>query len=162
MLYLALVLTIVALFTWSVYQKRKRNAGITGWVKTQDLDGRSSRVYRDEKAGISCKPDVVMRNKVIEYKSAPSNGRPRWVDMLQVALQMKATGKRKAELRYGNNEKFSFQQDDPEMQAATRKALSIADRMRNHLRQGIAPKGTPSAARCAKCAFHNQCPEAIR
>jgi CRISPR/Cas system-associated exonuclease Cas4 (RecB family) len=162
MLYMALFLTTVMICIYSTYRNRKRTAGITGWVKTQDLDGLSRTVYRDQKSGISCKPDVVEKTRVIEYKSSPGHGRARWVDMLQVALQMRATGKNEGELRYGNNESYKLHKNDPAMRAASNRALKIVQQMQNHLRMRRAPKSTPSAKRCAGCVFLDQCPEAIR
>ncbi len=160
MLYFALIVIIFAVALWGLLRKQKRQANITGWVETADLNGKGRQVYRDEQAGISCKPDVVERDKVIEYKSAAANGKARWVDILQLAVQMKTTGKSEGELRYSNRS-FFFKKDDPTIKSAVRNVLNISDRMRWHLSAGTSPKATPSPNRCAKCVFLKECPEAI-
>jgi hypothetical protein len=160
MLYFALIIILLAVALWGLLRKQKRQANITGWVETADLNGKGRQVYRDEQAGISCKPDVVERSKVIEYKSAAANGKARWVDLLQLALQIQATGKSEGELRY-SNKSFYFKKDDPAMKTATRNALKISNRMRWHLLAGSPPKATPSLNRCAKCVFLKECPEAV-
>jgi CRISPR/Cas system-associated exonuclease Cas4 (RecB family) len=157
--YLVIILVLIAVVLWGRLRKQKRRAHIKGWVETADLNGKSRHIYRDAKAGVSCKPDVVVRSRVIEYKSASVEGKARWVDLLQLALQLKTTGKPEGELRY-SNKSFVFQRDDSEIKAAMRNALKIADRMRWHLLARIAPKATPSPRRCAKCVFMKECPEA--
>ena len=160
MLYFALIIILLAVALWGLLRKQKRQANITGWVETVDLNGKGRQVYRDEQAGISCKPDVVERNKVIEYKSAAANGKARWVDLLQLALQIQATGKSEGELRY-SNKSFFFKKDDSVMKSAMRNALKISNLMRQHLSAGTPPKATPSLNRCAKCVFLKECPEAV-
>ena len=159
--YLVFIIMLFAFVFGVSLRRQKKRANIKGWVKTADLNGKSKHVYRDERSQISCKPDVVQRNKVIEYKSATINGKARWVDLLQLALELLTTGKKEGELRY-SNKSFTFQKDDSEIKAATRNALKIADRMKWHLLSGIAPKATPSPKRCAKCVFMKVCPEAVR
>jgi hypothetical protein len=160
MLYFALIIIILAVALRWLLRKQKKQANITGWVETADLTGKGRQVYRHEKAGISCKPDVVERNKVIEYKSAIANEKSRWVDLLQLALQIKTTGKSEGELRY-SNKSFFFKKDDPVIKSALRYALNISNRMRWHLSANIPPKATPSLNRCAKCVFLKECPEAV-
>ena len=160
MLYLVLIIMVLTSALWGLLGKQKRQAKITGWVETADLNGKGKQVYRDEKAGISCKPDVVEWNKVIEFKSAAANGKARWVDLLQLALQIKTTGKSEGELRY-SNKSFYFKKDDPVMKSATRNAIKISNRMRWHLSTFTPPKATPSLNRCAKCVFLKECPDAV-
>lgn len=157
---LAVVVAVVTYALWKVLERQRKQAGITGWVQTQDLDGKSRKVYRDKNAGISSKPDVVERDKVIEYKSSTVETRARWVDMLQLAMEMDTTGKRLGELRY-KNKRFLFKWEDSEMRIALRHALAIAEKMRFHLWSRIAPAATPSDRRCAICKFGAECPDSL-
>jgi hypothetical protein len=91
---LAAVVVAVIYGLWRVLEKQRKQSGYTGWVLSQDLDGRSKKIYRDNQDGISSKPDVVERKKVIELKSAAIEGKARWIDILQLALEMKTTGKK--------------------------------------------------------------------
>ena len=141
--------------------KQRHQAGIRGWVRDNDLDGKGKRIYRDEQTGVTCKPDVVVHDGVIEYKSA-SVDKPRWVDLLQLAIQMNAAGLQHGELRYAQDKRFSFNHNSAEMRAASKKALDIVNRMRWHLKNSITPKGTPTQRRCAVCVFIRQCPEAVK
>jgi CRISPR/Cas system-associated exonuclease Cas4 (RecB family) len=159
--YLLIAVIFGVLVLWMNLSRKSKHAGIKGWVETADLDGKGKQVYRNKEARISSKPDVVERNRVIEYKSAAIDGRVRWSDLMQLALQIKTTGKPEGELRYANKS-FHYTQDDPELKAATKYALKIVERMRWHLASGMAPKATPTPRRCEKCTFSRQCPEAIR
>ena len=67
------IAVIVVLWSYGKLQKKKKAANVNGWVKSQDLDGKSNKVYRNYKAGISAKPDIVEGDKVIEYKSGFAN-----------------------------------------------------------------------------------------
>ena len=157
---LAISTAIICMF-WILLRKQREQSCIKGWVKSQDLDGRGKRVYRDPQLGVSCKPDVVERNRVIEYKSADIEKKARWVDMLQLALQMKLTGKPEGTLQYPRNN-FSFKVDSREMRNAMTAAAAILKKMRWHLQAGIAPKATPTKRRCAVCVFAGECSYAIR
>ena len=162
-MYILVTVVVVAVITavlWKVLKKQRMQAGITGWVLTQDLDGNSKKVYRDRKNGISSKPDIVERKKVIEVKSATADIRARWVDILQLAMEMQTSGKRQGELRYANK-RFLFKWQDSEIRAALRHALAISEKMRWHLRSRIAPPATPSDRRCAVCKFGAECPESL-
>ena len=157
---LAIFVAGIALVLWKILNKQRRQAGISGWVQTQDLDGKSKKVYRNKKNGISSKPDVVERNKVIEFKSATVNGRARWVDVMQLAMQMNTTGKKQGELRYANKW-FNFRWEDSDIRFALRHSLAIAEKMRWHLWSRIAPPATPSEKRCAICRFGAECPDSM-
>ena len=159
--YLVILALVMIFLFWGMLKKQRKQAGIGSWVRDQDLDGRGKRVYRDKQTGVACKPDVVERNKVIEYKSATVE-KARWVDILQLALQMKATGSKEAELRYDGNKSFSFDHHSREIKSAMRHSASIVNRMKGHLLTGIAPKATPTQKRCAVCTFQNVCTEAVR
>ena len=158
---LALVAVLIVLMVIKINSARKK-AGIRGWVKSQDLDGQGTRVYRNREAGISAKPDVVERNRVIEYKSAPAGDKPRWSDLLQVAAEMIATNRKEGELRYGNNKRFQLSRDDSKTGNLTREVLRIAERMRWHLLTHIAPKGVPTLNKCANCFYLGDCSDAKR
>jgi hypothetical protein len=160
--YLVIVVVIMIMLFRSILKKQRQQAGIKGWVKDQDLDGKGKRIYRDKQTGVTCKPDVVESNRVIEYKSAVVDTKPKWVDLLQLALQMKATGAKEAELRYDKNKKFSFNKDSGEIRAAMKKAENIVGKMRWHLLSRIAPNGTPTRNRCSACTFQRECTDAIR
>jgi len=160
--YLVILALVMIFLFWGMLKKQRKQAGIRRWVKDQDLDGRGKRLYHDKQTGVVCKPDVVERNKVIEYKSATVDKKARWVDILQLALQMKATGSKEAELRYDGNKSFSFDQNSREMKSAIRNAASIVNKMKGHLLAGIAPKATPTLKRCAACTFQNVCRESVQ
>src|SRR5574341_150970 len=139
MLIMALFVVAVVLLLFAKLRKERKKAGIRGWVVDQDLDSRGNRVYRDSGLGISCKPDVVERNRIIEYKSAAVKGRA----------------------RYGNRG-FTLQRDSPEMRAAMHKVRSIMSRMRRALALHIIPRGTPTPGRCRVCTFSKECPDRAR
>jgi hypothetical protein len=162
MSYLVFISLVMIVLFWGLLRKQQKQAGIRGWVRDQDLDGNGKRLYRDKQIGVVCKPDVVERNRVIEYKSATVDKQPRWVDILQLALQMKATGSQQAELRYAQNKRFSFDQNSREIRSAMKNAVNIVKKMKWHLLAGIAPKATPSQKRCAMCTFRVECTEAVQ
>ncbi|MFA5105302.1 MAG: hypothetical protein WC527_09065, partial [Candidatus Margulisiibacteriota bacterium] len=141
-------------------KRQRKQAGIKGWVIDQDLDNRGKRIYRNEKSGISCKPDVVEHNRIIEVKSAKVNGKARYADILQVAAQLIATGKEKAELTYGNGKRFNFEKSDKAIKKAMKHVGWISQRMRWHLLTKIAPKGTPLKNKCASCMYKRECSDA--
>lgn len=159
-----IIITITLLRFWRTLKKQQEQAGIRGWVKDQDLDGRGKKIYRDQHTGVVCKPDVVEEeNRVIEFKSNTVNeGRPRSVDVLQLALQMKITGAREGQLRYANNKCFNFLLDSLDIQNALIKIEAVVKAMKESLRQGTAPRATPTKRRCAVCTFGKECSEAIR
>ncbi len=68
MLTLALVSFVVVAFTLIRLRKQRKKAGVRLWIVGQDLDGSGSQVYRNPDIGLSCKPDVVERNRIIEHK----------------------------------------------------------------------------------------------
>lgn len=154
MLVVVLIAVAVIILIYAKLGKQRRKAGIRGWVIDQDLDGKGSRVYRDQKLGVSCKPDVVERNRLIEYKSATVHGKARYGDILHVAAQMIATGKNEAELRYANR-KFVLSRYSGQMQSAMHQVCSISAQMRRHLSMGIAPKRTASVTRSSLCGRQN-------
>ena len=157
---LALFAVITALMVIKIIKTRKR-AGIRGWVNSQDLDGRGKRVYRDQRTGISAKPDIVERGRVIEYKSAHVPEKARRSDVLQVAAEMIATGRKEGELRYGNNKRFRLHKSKAETRSVMKEVLSIAERMRWHLFKSKVPKAMPARKKCAKCIFQRECSDAI-
>lgn len=159
-LVIVIALTVI-LLTMKLNTQRKK-AGVKGWVVGQDLDGRSDRIYRDAKTGISCKPDVVERGRIVEYKSAVVNGRARPSDVLQVAAQMIATKAETAELRYGNDQKFTYGKNSPQMKAAMRSVGEIIKQMKWHLCNKAIPQGKPSEKKCGTCYFRRDCPDADR
>ena len=157
---LVLFAVITAFMALRIINTRKK-AGIRGWVKSQDLDGKGSRVYRDHRTGISAKPDVVERRRVIEYKSAHVLDKARRSDVLQVAAEMIATGRSEGELRYGNNKKFRLQKNKPEVRLAMKEVLRITELMKWHLLKGKAPKAKPFRRKCVTCVFQQECSDAM-
>jgi len=153
---------IMVMVMYKQLANRRQQAGIRGWVKSQDLDGKGSRVYRDRRTGISAKPDVVESGRVIEFKSAAVEHKPRRSDVMQVAAEMIATGQSEGELRYGNNKRFRFQKSEAGTKSVMKDVVRIAELMRWHLLKGKAPKAMPARRKCAKCAFLNDCPDAVR
>ena len=156
---LAFVAILITLMIIKINSAKKK-AGIRSWVKSQDLDGHGTRVYLNFETGISAKPDVVERTRVIEYKSAAAGDKPRWSDLLQVTAEMIATGRKEGELRYGNNKRFQLQRDSAKIRHLTREVLRIAERMRWHLLSHIPPKGTPTMNKCANCTYKDDCSDA--
>jgi CRISPR/Cas system-associated exonuclease Cas4 (RecB family) len=155
------VVVIVNIFgMYMLLKRQRRQAGIKGWVVDQDLDGKSKRIYRDEKTGISCKPDVVELDRIIEVKSAKVEGKARYSDILQVAAQLIATGRKKAELSYADGKRFIFDKGGKVMKHAMKRVDAISRQMRWHLMSRIAPKGTPTPNKCAVCMYKRECPDA--
>lgn len=158
---LACFAILIVLVMYVKMLRRRKKAGIKGWVQSQDLDGRGRKVYRDSKTGISAKPDVVENKRVIEVKSASVKDKARRSDILQLAAEMIASGRQVGELRYGNNKKFEFRLDSPKMRALRGELSRISGLMDRHLRMRIPPKGTPTRNKCAKCDYRRECSDAI-
>jgi CRISPR/Cas system-associated exonuclease Cas4 (RecB family) len=155
------VVILIVFMMYVLLKNEKKQAGIKGWVVNQDLDNKSKRIYRDKNTGISCKPDVVEHNRIIEVKSAKVMGKARYSDILQVAAQLIATGKKKAELSYADGKRFNFEKTGKVMKHAMKRVDGISKRMRWHLLTRIAPKGTPTPNKCAACMFKQECSDAI-
>ena len=161
-MYLVLfVAAIAVLIMYRNLSKQKKRAGVHGWIKSQDLDGREGRVYRNYQAGISARPDVVESGRVIEHKSAEVKNKARHSDILQVTAEMIATKLDEGELRYGNNRKFQFRKGSPMMRGIMREVQGIAERMKWYLSKRVSPKGTPTKNKCAKCIFQKECSDAV-
>ena len=161
MLYIVVFLAVlVAIILFNDIRKEKSKADVRGWVKSQDLHGKGDRVYRNNRAGISAKPDIVEGRRVIEYKSTEAKNKAYRSDILQVAAEMSATGLKEAELRYAKGVKFAFKQQSKVMQSAMKQVDWIANKMRWHLMSRIAPRGTPTPNKCAKCIFRTECSQA--
>jgi len=160
-------MSILALFALSaVYMfmrilRARKKAGVRGMVRSQDLDGKGSRVYRNHKVGISAKPDVVEGGRVIEYKSAHVNHKPRRSDLHQVAAEMIAADMPEAELRYGNDKRFRLTKHNPETRKLKKEVIQNSEHMRRHLSSGKAPKGTPTRGKCSKCPTRRECSDAM-
>jgi CRISPR/Cas system-associated exonuclease Cas4 (RecB family) len=159
------ILLLVALLTITVLygrlHRKRKAAGLQGWVKSQDLDGKSRRIYRDHQNGISAKPDIVERNKVIEYKSALIGDKARRSDVLQLTAEMLAAGARNGELRYGNDKSFKFTEETPIIQSSVKRIAWISEQMDWHLLKRSAPRGTARFGKCTKCAYRFTCPDAV-
>ncbi len=153
-----LITAIILIALMAALRRKRRQAGIRGWVKAQDLHGMGRRVFQDPKTGIICKPDVVERKRIIEYKSAFAGSRARPQDLLLIAAQLMATGAAESELRYANR-RFTFTRESREIQGAMKFVAEIVDKMKSHLRNRTAPKATPSPGRCRACRFGAECPE---
>ncbi len=157
-----LLIALITVIMISVNLKRKRKAaGLNGWIKSQDLDGKSRRIYRDHQNGISAKPDIVERNKVIEYKSALIGGKARRSDILQLTAEMLAVGAKNAELRYGNDKSFAFTKESPVIQSSIKRITWISEQMDWHLLKRSAPRGNPRSS-CVKCTYRSVCPDAMK
>ncbi len=153
---LAVAIIVIRLF-YGKLRKQKQAAGLEGWVRTQDLDGRSNKVYRNYEAGISAKPDIVEGNKVTEYKSAAIGDRARRSDIIQLTAEMMATKAKKSELRYGNDKRFQFTEDTSIIKSSMKRIAWISEQMKWHLRTWSAPPGTPRPGKCAKCRYRKDC-----
>jgi CRISPR/Cas system-associated exonuclease Cas4 (RecB family) len=156
---LAVAVIIVLMFHNNLNQKRK-TAKIEGWVETQDLDARSPKVYRNYAVGISAKPDIVEKDKVTEFKSKPGGDKARRSDIVQLTAEMLATGKKKGELRYGNDKRFLFTKDTPIIQKSVKRIAWISEQMKWHLQHRSAPGGTFRPGKCSKCAYRTECRDA--
>ncbi len=157
LLLILIIVGILIALTSARLSKEKGRAGITGWIKDQDLDGKGKFYYFNRRIGIGCKPDIRQNRRIIEYKSTSAGDRPYPADVMQAAGEMIATGMEEAELRYGNGRKFSFTLNSPEMGEAIKKVGQIVRRMRAHLEHNIVPEGNPTPKRCARCRFGNEC-----
>lgn len=152
-----IIIAILIALTFARLRKERGLAGITGWVRDQDLDGKGKRYYFNRRFGIGCKPDIRENGRIIEYKSAFAGSHPYPADVMQLAGEMVATGVENAELRYGNGREFSFTSDSPEIKEAIKKVQKIVGRMRTHLKRNVMPEGSPSLKRCARCSFGKEC-----
>jgi len=161
MLVLAFVAFTVVVIAYFRLLKLRRKAGLRSWVVDQDLDGQGGKIYRNAELGLSCKPDVVERNRVIEHKSSTVKGKARHGDILYVAAQLLVLEKKEGDLRYANKS-FSMSRESAQMQAAMQKVRSIIGQMRRALRLGEAPRATPTPGKCRACMFRSECPEAAR
>ncbi len=161
MFIVVLAAAIVAFIMYRKLANKRKKAGVSGWVKSQDLDGRGGRVYRNQLEKISARPDVVEGNRLLEFKSAHVGQKARYSDVLQVTAQMIATGLDEAELRYGNDRTFQFRRDTPIIRGATKDVHRISGLMYWHLKRRTPPKGTPTRNKCAKCNFKNSCSDAM-
>jgi hypothetical protein len=139
-------------------RKERNEANTGGWILDQDLDGKGKLIYRNKQLGISCKPDVLERNRIIEDKSATVGDAPRYGDVLQVAAQILATGKRQSQLRY-SNKTFDLPRDSAIMQSAMKRVRDLAPLMRRHLNSRIVPRGNAGVKKCMKCQFRTSCPD---
>ncbi len=158
LIFVILVVAIIVIrLVHGKLQKQKQAAGVEGWVKTQDLDGKSKKIYRNYEAGVSAKPDIVEGNKVTEYKSAVIGDRARRSDIVQLAAEMMATNVKRGELRYGNDKRFLFTVDTPIIRSSMKRIAWISEQMKWHLRTRNAPSGTPRPGKCAKCFYRKEC-----
>jgi CRISPR/Cas system-associated exonuclease Cas4 (RecB family) len=161
-MFILFVAIITIMMLYGRLQSKRKAAGIQGWVKSQDLDGKGRRLYRDYQNGITAKPDVVEGNKVIEYKSAPIGDKARRTDILQLAAEMMATGARNAELRYGNDKRFGYTKQTPIIQSSMKRIVGISKQMDWHLLKRSAPRGNPRPGKCIKCAYRLICSDAVK
>lgn len=153
---LALVALVVAVIALLALRRQRGKAGIRSWVMDQDLEGKGRKVYHNPSMGLSCKPDVVERRRIIEYKSAAAKGRARPGDILYVAAQLLSTGKKEVVIRYADNA-FVFQGNSARIQAAMQRVRSILGQMRRALKLQEIPRGTPTPNKCRVCMFSSAC-----
>jgi len=158
---LIVALIVIAVLYGSLRRKRKKT-GLQGWVESQDLDGKSRRIYRDLRNGITAKPDIVESNKVIEVKHASIGDKARRSDILQLTAGMMAAGAKRAELWYGNDKKFEFSRKTPIIQSSMKRIAWITEQMNWHLLMRSAPRGNPRPGKCVKCAYRSVCPDAAK
>ncbi len=161
-MYIFLVALITIIILYGRLLAKRKAVGIKGWVKSQDLDGKGRRIYRDYQNCISAKPDVVEGNTVIECKSASIGDKARRTDILQLAAEMMATGASSAELRYGNDKRFEFKKQTPIIQSSMKRITRISDQMNWHLLNRSAPRGNPRPGKCAKCLYRSICSDAVK
>lgn len=153
-----LLLAIIVAVTVDI-RRKKRAAGISGWVQDHDLDSTSSgKKYVNIKAGVVCKPDLVEIGKVVEHKSRMIGNQPLFSDMMQLAIQMSILGATTGELKY-RNRSFCFDRSDPRIQKAFESARAGVRQMQYHIMTRIAPKGTPRPNKCRICAVSSLCPD---
>lgn len=153
-LILLAVFTII-LRSWIILLKRRSQAGISGWIMDSDLKGEGEK-YFDRTTGVIAKPDVVLRDKVIEVKSYPALNSPFKGDILQAAAEMNAVGAGKAEIHYPNI-KFQVKNSSQLRDSLMR----VSHAMQEHLKRRQAPQGTPTTGKCRVCEFNGICPERI-
>jgi CRISPR/Cas system-associated exonuclease Cas4 (RecB family) len=162
-MYIFFLITLIAIIMiYGSLRKKRRAAGLQGWVKSHDLDGKSQHIYRDYRNGISAKPDIVEGDKVIEYKSASMGDKARRTDILQLTAEMMAAGAKKAELRYGNDKRFEFTKNTPIIQSSVKRIGWITEQMNWYLLKRSAPRGNPRPGKCVKCAYRSVCPDAAK
>jgi len=148
-----LAVFIIILRSWFILLKSRSQAGISGWVTDSDLKGKGKK-YFDGTTGVTAKPDVVLRGKVIEVKSYPALNSPFKEDILQAAAEMNAAGVGQAEIHYPNK---SFRIKNS---AQLRESLMrVSQAMQEHLKRRQAPNGTPTTGKCRVCEFNGICPE---
>ncbi len=161
MLIAIFIFAAVLLILVLTLRRQKRRAGISGWVKDQDLDGGGKRLYYSPEINIVCKPDIIEGKKVTEHKSADVIGYPPPYDILQLAAQILAVGADSGDLQYPEST-FVFTREHPEIQDAFSKLKKITWKMEEHLRENKPPEATPTLGRCRVCEFRNECGEAAR
>ena len=153
---LVLVIAVIGILMLRLKKQRKKS-NINSWLVSQDLDGKSKRIYRDKKNKISSKPDVVLAGKVVEFKNRIAGNTAWHADELQVVSQMMSTGAREGELRYKNGKRFFFHRDSPETKRLIAEATRIINEMKWRLSAQSAPKATPTTNRCSVCDFRSAC-----
>jgi hypothetical protein len=152
-----IIIAILIALTFTRLRKERGRAGIVGWIRDQDLDGKGKQYYYNQRFGIGCKPDIRENGRIIEYKSALAGSHPYPSDVMQLAGEMIATGLERAELRYGNGREFTYTSNSPEIKEAIKKVRQIVGRMQTHLANNVMPEGSPSPKRCARCSFSREC-----
>lgn len=156
-MYIVIFALITFIFFYLRLKKKRKVAGIDHRVISQDLDGRSKRIYRDYRYGISAKPDIVDGNKVIEYKSSSIGGKAYRSDLTQMTAGMIAAKAKEGELRYGNGKRFKYAENSPIIQSTKKRIAWIKERMNWHLSQRRAPKAKIFSAKCRNCGYRNLC-----
>jgi CRISPR/Cas system-associated exonuclease Cas4 (RecB family) len=154
---LVALLAIAAIVLNGILQRKRVKAGVTGWVKDQDLDGRGKQYYVNTNVGIGCKPDVLQNKCVTEFKSSSPEYKPYPSDILQLTAEMIATGALEGELRYANGKSFIFSVNDSAIKNASVKVINIVANMRKHLADKSFPAAEPAVKKCLTCAFKKEC-----
>jgi CRISPR/Cas system-associated exonuclease Cas4 (RecB family) len=158
----AIVIILILTFrSWSSLKRKRQKSGVKGWVVSQDLDGKGKDYYVNKQIGLMCKPDVLEKNGVAEYKSSAAAAKPYAGDLVQLAAEMMATGAHVGVLKYKNGKTFTFNDTDPVMKQAIQRALNIMAQMRKSLATNIPPAGTPTANKCMACPVNRQCSYSI-
>jgi CRISPR/Cas system-associated exonuclease Cas4 (RecB family) len=160
LLTLIIIAILIALTSCRLSKERGR-AGITGWIRDQDLDGRGGKYHYNDELGIGCKPDIEQKGKIIEYKSASAGDKTMPGDILQVAAEIMVTGANEAELRYGNHRVFMFTKNSPEIKEAMARVIDTLQKMKAHLSTKTPPSAAPTLRKCAVCHFSKRCPESM-
>lgn len=151
------IVIILTFRTWRSLKRKRQKAGVKGWVVSQDLDGKGKDYYVNRQIGLICKPDVLEKNRVAEYKSSTAADRPYPGDLVQLAAEMMTTGAQVGVLKYKNGKTFTFKATDPVMKQAIQRALNIMAQMRKSLVTNIPPAGTPTVNKCKSCPVNKQC-----